>query len=223
MTTAMILAAGRGERMRPLTDTTPKPLLKIAGKPIIEYHIERLVAAGYEKIIINTHHLADQIHSYLGNGKQFNTHIEYSDEQPEALETGGGIFKALPKLGDDFFCVINGDIFCNHDLQPPTLEKNILAHLILVKNPLHNPSGDFGLEKGLITNNKEYTFSGIGWYHANLFTDCVAGKFPLAPLLREFIEKGKVSGNIHAGKWVDIGTPDRLLNLEKSVEHRKDT
>ena len=217
MTIAMILAAGRGERMRPLTDSTPKPLLKIAGKPIIEYHIERLVAAGYEKIIINTHYLADQIHTHLKSGEQFNIAIEYSNEQPEALETGGGIFQALPQLGDDFFCVINGDIFCDHDLKPPTFDTDMLAHLILVKNPQHNKNGDFGLDNALVTNKREYTFSGIGWYHPKLFSHCIAGKFPLAPILRRYADEHKISGKLHTGAWIDIGTPERLSQINQHL------
>lgn len=221
MTRAMILAAGRGERMRPLTDAIPKPLIKIAGKPLIEYHIERLVKAGYNKLIINTHHLAEQIHAHLGDGSKFNTLIEYSDEQPEALETGGGIFQALPKLGDEVFCVINGDIFCDHPLTTPRLEQAFIAHLVLVQNPSHNPNGDFGLDHGVINNLKTHTFSGIGWYNPKFFSACQNGKFPLAPLLKAFAQQGRISGEIHLGNWWDIGTPERLSEINQYLAQKK--
>jgi len=213
---AMILAAGRGERMRPLTDHTPKPLLPVLNRPLIEYHIERLTKAGYHDIVINTHHLGEQIRTHLGNGDRFKTTIHYSDEQPEALETGGGIFQALPYLGDDLFLVINGDIWCDHSLSPPKMNATDLTHLVLVDNPSHNRKGDFALQNNRISNDGDhcFTFSGIGWYRAALFSDCRAGRFSLAPLLMQAADNGQVSGEYHMGQWMDIGTPQRLTELE---------
>ena len=219
---AMILAAGRGERMRPLTDHTPKPLLPIHGKPLIEYHLERLREAGYQDIVINIHHLGEQIKTHLGDGHKLGLSIHYSIEQDEALETGGGIFQALPLLGDDTFLVINGDIWTECDLTPPDLSPSSLGHLILIDNPPHNPAGDFGLAEGLATNTLKpgYTFSGIGWYRPELFTDCHAGKFPLAPILREAIDKREISAQYCDRIWVDVGTVERLEEVEGLVDYR---
>jgi MurNAc alpha-1-phosphate uridylyltransferase len=213
---AMILAAGRGERMRPLTDHTPKPLLPVLGRPLIEYHIERLAQAGYHDLIINTHYLGEQLSAQLGNGERFNVRIQYSDEQPEALETGGGIFQALPLLGQETFLVINGDVWCNHLLTPPTMNKDDLAHLILVDNPPHNPNGDFNVLNHRVSNHPgdHLTFSGIGWYRPALFAGCRAGRFPLAPLLRQAANENQISGEYFKGQWIDIGTPQRLHELE---------
>ncbi len=217
---AMILAAGRGERMRPLTDTTPKPLLEAGGKRLIEYPLEKLSAAGYSTIVINTHHLGEQIRSFLGDGARYGVELRYLDEQPEALETGGGIFNALPWLGDDAFCVVNGDIYCDHDLKPPRLPRNVLAHLVLVPNPPHNPDGDFAIENGIITLDTpcKWTFSGIGWYRPALFRECSPGRFPLAPLLRKAAKRGRITGETYDGLWLDIGTPDRLRQLKARLE-----
>lgn len=217
---AMILAAGRGERMRPLTDHIPKPLLPVLHRPLIEYHIERLAQAGYRELIINTHHLGEQIRAHLGNGDRFNVSIHYSDEQPEALETGGGIFQALPLLGSDIFLVINADIWCNHSLSPPEMTKNQLAHLVLVDNPEHHPGGDFALHGNRVSNESghRFTFSGIGWYRAALFAGCHAGRFPLPPLLKRAMGRGQVSGEHFTGQWMDIGTPQRLAELESVLK-----
>jgi len=212
---AMILAAGRGERMRPLTDSTPKPLLRVNGKPLIEYHLERLKRAGYRQIVINTHHLGNQIQNHLGNGHRFGMEISYSPEAPEALETGGGIFQALPLLGEGPFLVINGDIWSECSLEPPDMPPDTLAHLILVPNPPHNPNGDFGLHQRALTNTLQpgYTFSGIGWYQTALFVGCQPGKFPLAPLLRKAIDKHRINGHLCTETWMDIGTPQRLQQI----------
>ena len=213
---AMILAAGRGERMRPLTDRRPKPLLPVLGKPLIEYHVERLRDAGYRDIVINLHHLGEQIRAHLGDGSRFGVEIRYSEEQPQRLETGGGIFKALPLLGDGPFLVINGDIWSDCDLSPRRLDDKALAHLVLVPNPEHNRGGDLGLENGWVTNApRSHTFSGIGWYRAALFADCRGGAFPLAPLLREATDQQLVSGEICTEKWMDIGTPERLDEIAR--------
>jgi len=221
---AMILAAGRGERMRPLTDHTPKPLLPAGGKPLIVWHIERLVAAGITDLVINHAHLGRQIEQSLGDGGQFGARISYSDEGI-ALETAGGIAFALHLLGEQPFAVINGDIYCDYDFSPlpgraATLaHSNDRAHLVLVENPAHNPQGDFGLQgQRVIDGAPKFTFSGIGLYKPVLFADIPRGsKAPLAPLLREQIARGQVSGEYHDGTWLDIGTPERLAELDKRL------
>lgn len=211
---AMILAAGRGERMRPLTDHTPKPLLMAGGRPLIEHHLLRLAQAGYHHIVINLAHLGEQIQAHLGDGKRFGLRIRYSPEG-EALETGGGIRRALPLLGDETFLVINGDVWCDHPLKPPHLAKHDLAHLVLVDNPPHHPNGDFALVHGRVHSEgaPRLTFSGIGWYRPALFADHAEGRFPLAPLLRAAMAEERVSGEHHHGHWLDVGTPDRLTQL----------
>lgn len=223
----MILAAGYGSRMRPLTDITPKPLLKIGGIPLIIWHIERLAHDGFKDIVINIAHLGYQIPKALGDGKEWGVNISYSDEQDEgALESAGGIVKALPLLGDEPFLVVNGDIWCDYDFEyNKILPKNILAHLILVPNPEHNLEGDFALVDGLVIDTKAYTFSGIGYYSQKLFAGVPYGKSALAPLLRAGIKEGKVTGELYGGEWKDIGTPERLklLNtqLGKSILNKK--
>jgi len=214
----MILAAGRGERMRPLTDCTPKPLLPVAGRPLIEYHIEALVKAGFKELVINHAHLGEQIEVALGDGQRWGINILYSPELAGALETGGGIFNALPLLGDAPFVVINGDVWTDYDLNHLAIPKHKLAHLVLVNNPEHHPDGDFSLSKdGLCSDDgKRLTFSGIGVYQSALFADCQSGSFPLAPILKRAMAQGKVSGEYYAGKWVDVGTPQRLDELNRT-------
>jgi MurNAc alpha-1-phosphate uridylyltransferase len=220
----MILAAGRGERMRPLTDHTPKPLLQAGGKPLIAWHIERLVRAGITELVINHAHLGTQIEQTLGGGSRFGATIRYSDEG-SALETAGGIAFALPLLGDEPFVVVNGDIYCDYDfmrlstLAEQMKSSQISAHLVLVKNPEHHPAGDFGLQAAHVTNAEpKLTFSGIGLYRPELFAHISRGtKAPLAPLLREQIALGKVSGEHHRGIWIDVGTPQRLDELDKQL------
>jgi len=211
----MILAAGRGERMRPLTDHTPKPLLPVAGKPLIEHHIERLAESGFQEVVINHAWLGEQIEEALGDGSRWNLSIQYSAEG-KALETGGGLFRALPLLSDPFL-VINGDVWCDCDFSALTINSQDLAHLLLVKNPEHNPEGDFALHENRLSTNgpAQYTFSGIGIYRKQLFEGCVDGKFPLAPLLRKAMESGKVGGELHAGHWIDVGTQERMQQVEK--------
>ena len=215
---AMILAAGRGERMRPLTDQVPKPLLEAGGKPLIVHHIERLVAAGFRELIINHGHLGEQLVAALGDGARWGAQIQYSPEAP-ALETGGGIFRALPYLGPGPFLVINGDIWTDMDFAGLRLASGQLAHLILVDNPPHHPLGDFALADGLVQAQGEprLTFSGIGLYHPDLFRDCQPGPFPLAPLLRTAMTRSRVTGEHHAGIWLDIGTPERLRALDAGL------
>lgn len=215
----MILAAGRGNRMRPLTDHTPKPLLEAAGKPLIVYHIERLAAAGIRDLVINHAHLGDRIEAALGDGSNFGVNIRYSAEA-QALETGGGIFKALPLLGSTPFLVINGDVWSDYVLADLSLVDGDLAHLVLVDNPPHHPIGDFALVNGRVhpEGSLRYTFSGIGIYHPMLFKDCADGAFPLAPLLRKAMLAGRVGGRQHTGRWFDIGTPERLAELDHLLE-----
>ncbi|MEJ1353060.1 MAG: nucleotidyltransferase family protein [Candidatus Sedimenticola sp. (ex Thyasira tokunagai)] len=213
---AMILAAGRGERMRPLTDHIPKPLLPVAGKPLIEYHIAALAAAGIRRIVVNHSHLGDQVETFLGTGECWGVEILFSPEPPGALETGGGIFNALPLLGSGPFLVINGDVWCDYDLSQAACPAGRLAHLVLVNNPEHHPEGDFCLDRGVVSEGEAgcFTFSGIGIYRAELFSDSEPGAFPLAPLLRRTMGRGLVSGELHVGSWIDVGTPERLAMLE---------
>ena len=218
---AMILAAGRGERMRPLTDHIPKPLLMAGGKPLIVWHIERLVHAGITDLVINHAHLGAQIEQALGNGSRFGATIRYSDEGT-ALETAGGIAFALDMLGDEIFAVVNGDIYCDYEFSHlPAVAAQMqrdqgTVHLVLVNNPPHHPNGDFGMNGKRVTDiAPRFTFSGIGLYRAELFAHIPRGtKAPLAPLLRAQIALGKVSGELHAGRWVDVGTPQRLEELD---------
>ena len=213
---AMILAAGRGERLRPHTDITPKPLIQVGQHRLIEYHLHNLASAGINQVVINVSWLADQIRETLGDGSYYGLEIIYSDEGDEALETAGGIINALPYLGDDPFIVINGDIWCDYDLarlKNRRIEKE--AHLLLVRNPEHNAQGDFALEDGLIRNNGEQklTFSGIGVYTPGFFQGSTPGKKALGPMLRKKSELNQVSGEFYSGQWVDIGTIERLAQL----------
>lgn len=215
----MVLAAGRGERMRPLTDTTPKPLLEIGGKPIIAHLIEQLVAAGYRGLVINHSHLGHKIEAALGDGRQFGARIAYSPEPGGGLETAGGIFRALPLIDTDPFVVVNGDIWT--DFQFARLPRMLagLAHLVLIPNPSHHPNGDFHLTNGAVKPRgpRMLTFSGIGVYRRALFAGCQPGKFPLAPLLLAAMERDAVSGECHEGRWVDVGTPERLIALDREL------
>jgi MurNAc alpha-1-phosphate uridylyltransferase len=218
---AMILAAGRGERMRPLTDHTPKPLLQAGGKPLIVHHIERLAAAGLRELVINHAHLGGQIEAALGDGTDLGVRIRYSPEG-KALETGGGIFRALPLLGPDPFIVVNGDVWTDVAFSALTIASGDLAHLVLVDNPPHHPGGDFALRDGRILpdgpdGTPRLTFSGVGIYRPELFAGCTPGAFPLAPLLRSAISRGLVGGTRHRGTWIDIGTPERLADLDRAI------
>jgi MurNAc alpha-1-phosphate uridylyltransferase len=221
---AMILAAGLGTRMRPLTNYTPKPLLLVGNKPLIEWQIDRLVAAGISEIIINIAHLGWQLPETLGNGERWGIQIRYSDEQKEgALETAGGIIKALKLLGTQPFLVVNGDIWCDFDFKGLSLKANNLAHLVLVPNPPHHPQGDFGLVNERVLNQSTsplYTFSGIGLYSPMLFANLPQGKRPLAPLLRAAMSQNRVSGQLYQGDWRDIGTPERLHELDEELTVR---
>ena len=218
----MILAAGLGTRMKPLTDHTPKPLLKVGGIPLIVWHIERLAHDGFKEIVINVAHLGDKMKEALGDGSTWGVEISYSDEQEEGcLESAGGIIKALPLLGDETFLVVNGDIFTDYEfLEHRKLADGILAHLILIPNPDHNPEGDFALQNNKIVDNKQYTFSGIGYYSSRLFDGIPYGKSSTIPLLRAAMKEGKVTGELFEGEWQDIGTPQRLEDLNAQLFNR---
>ena len=208
----MILAAGRGERMRPLTDTVPKPLLEVQGKPLIVHHLEALTRAGFTGIVVNLSWLGNQIRDFLGDGSEFNLAIEYSDE-PEALETAGGIQQALPLLGERFI-TINADIFTDYDFAR-LRQSDSMAHLVLVENPRHNPDGDFSLADSTLGNgaSPRYTFSGIAQFHSSFFEELTPGKQALAPLLRVAASQQQVTAELFRGSWTDIGTLERLQVL----------
>lgn len=213
---AMILAAGKGERMRPLTLTRPKPLIEVNGRPLIEHHIQALAAAGITDLVINHAWLGDQLEAVLGDGSRLGVSIRFSAEG-EPLETGGGIFRALPLLGSEPFMLINGDIRTDVDFAALALPAGCLAHLVLVDNPVHHPTGDFGLVEGRITleASEKLTYSGIAVLHPQLFSDCTAGAFKLVDVLRPAIVAGQVSGQRLAGRWVDVGTLERLAEAEQ--------
>lgn len=214
----MILAAGRGERLRPLTDETPKPLVEVGGKPLIEHHITGLADAGFRELVINLAHLGDQIEAALGSGSRFGVNIAYSREPEGALETGGGIVQALNLLGNGPFAVVNGDIFSDYPFSRLRAVKCEHAHLVLVPNPGHNPKGDFSLEGARIRNTGEHmgTFSGIAVYHPRFFAGCEPDRFSVVPLLRKAIEQRVVTGEWYRGLWSDVGSPERLQEVQKA-------
>ena len=222
---AMILAAGRGERMRPLTDHCPKPLLPAAGKPLIVYHLERLAAAGIKDIVINHAHLGEQLVSRLSNGSEWDLSITWSPEPVGALETAGGIYQALQHLDDGSdapFLVINGDIYCDWPIAQVTMRETDLAHLVLVNNPPQHPTGDFTLQNNRVSDKTDdvpaLTFAGIGFYRPSLFKVLTLGTpAKLAPLLRAAMTDQRVSGEHHTGRWEDVGTPDRLAALDAEL------
>jgi MurNAc alpha-1-phosphate uridylyltransferase len=220
---AMLLAAGRGERMRPLTDACPKPLLPVAGKPLVQWHLERLAAAGFTEVVINLSWLGEQIAAALGDGARHGVHIQYSREPWPALETGGGIFNALPLLGSGPFLLVNGDVHTDVDLARLSLAPGDLGQLVLVPNPDHNPRGDFWLdEAGRIlpqpaAGASRLTYSGIAVLSPDLFAGAAAGRFPLLPLLQRALEAGRLGGQRHAGRWIDVGTPERLASLDAEL------
>ncbi len=221
---AMILAAGRGERMRPLSDTLPKPLLEVAGKPLIVYHIERLVRTGVTELVINHAWLGEKIEQTLGDGSAYGAHITYSFE-PHALETAGGIKQALPLLGTGEFLLVNSDIWCDFDFSAllNTPLDGDLGCLVLVDNPAHKREGDFSLRGDRIRprgddNTNGLTYAGIARFSAALFADTTAGKAPLLPLLNAAIDRNLLAGMYHAGDWLDVGTPARLQALRDSIE-----
>lgn len=210
--------------MRPLTDTTPKPLLHVGGQALIEYHLAALRDAGINEIVINHAWLGEQITQYLGDGSRYGVQIQYSDESAGALETAGGIVKALPLLGEGPFIVVNGDIFTDYDYTNMPQQLDGLAHLVMVDNPLQHPCGDFVLREGCLLAEGEprLTFSGIGLYDPKLFSACAPGALPLAPILREAMARNEVSGEHYTGQWLDIGTPERLTELDASLRADRD-
>lgn len=217
----MILAAGRGERMRPLTDHTPKPLLVAGGKPLIVWHLERLAAAGFREIVINHAHLGEQIEAALGDGSQWKLHIQYSPEPPGALETAGGIATALPLLGDESFLVVNGDVYCDWDFNRARALTAATAHLVMVANPSHHAAGDFSLdgERVIYANSEQtLTYAGVGVFSPSFFANIKLGTvMKLRPLLDDAIRLGTLTGERFAGRWVDVGTPQRLAELDAEL------
>ncbi len=219
---AMILAAGKGERLRPLTLHTPKPLVRAAGVPLIEYHVRALAQAGFAELVVNHAWLGQQIEDYLADGARFGVRIRYSAEG-EPLETGGGIQRALPLLGEQPFVVVNGDIWTDFDFTALRQPLSGLAHLVLVDNPAHHPQGDFCLLDGRVSEAdaaSKLTYSGMAVLHPALFRECTAGAFKLAPLLRQAMASGQVTGEHYRGRWVDVGTHERLAEVEQLLGAR---
>jgi MurNAc alpha-1-phosphate uridylyltransferase len=215
---AMILAAGRGERLRPLTDSIPKPLLQVGGHSLIEHHLLGLANAGFREVVINLAHLSDMIRETLGDGSKWGLHIHYSQEPEGALDTGGGIQQALPLLGDTPFAVINGDVYSSYPLARLRAIKCNHAHLILVPNPPHNLNGDFALQGGYVSKDTQddaakLTFSGISVYHPRFFTAVTSGRFSVVPMLKEAMTTQNVTGEIYRGNWHDIGTLERYESV----------
>jgi len=216
---AMILAAGRGERLRPLTDSTPKPLIQVGGHTLIEHHLQKLAQAGFREVVINLAHLGDMIREALGDGSKWGLNIHYSQEPEGALDTGGGIFQALPMLGDSPFAVINGDVYSDYPLARLRAIKCSHAHLVLVPNPEHNPAGDFLLRGGYVSKDAgsddmtRHTFSGISVYHPRFFDAAPEGRFSVVPMLFSATELNQVTGEIYRGNWHDIGSLERLEKL----------
>lgn len=216
---AMILAAGRGERMRPLTDDCPKPLLTVGGRPLLERHLEALAAAGFDEVVINLAWLGERIRAHVGDGARWGLRVRYSDEGERGLETAGGIVRALGLLGGAPFAVVNGDVLTDFPFARLALPRGHLAHLVLVDNPPQHPGGDFGLDGDRVVTEggRRLTFAGIGVYDPALFAGVADGPAPLAPLLRTAAATGRVSGERHAGLWHDIGTPARLAEIEAEL------
>jgi N-acetyl-alpha-D-muramate 1-phosphate uridylyltransferase len=213
---AMLLAAGRGERMRPLTDQTPKPLLHVRGKPLIVYHLEQLARDGVREVVINLAWLGARIRAELGDGSTWGLSIRYSDEGARALETGGGIFKALPWLSGEPFLVVNADVYTDFDFATLQIADDAWAQLLLVPNPPHHAEGDFALEQGRVVaqGTPRWTYAGIGVFRPELFRGCQPGRFALLPLLQRAIAARRLQGEIYSGQWTDVGTAERLAALQ---------
>jgi MurNAc alpha-1-phosphate uridylyltransferase len=212
---AMVLAAGLGTRMRPLTEDVPKPLLPAGGRPLLEHQLRALAHAGVRRIVINHSRQGEKNEAALGDGSAFGVHIDYSPEGEVPLDTGGGIRRALPLLGSAPFIVVNGDVWTDFDYAALPQRPAASAHLVLVPNPAHHPRGDFALERDRVREEGALlTYSGIGVFAPELFGDSPDGAFPLAPLLRRAIRAGRVTGQLHAGRWIDVGTPERLRELD---------
>jgi MurNAc alpha-1-phosphate uridylyltransferase len=217
---AMILAAGRGERLRPLTDTLPKPMISVGGKTLIEYHLENLATAGFREIVINLSHHGEMIRDALGDGLRWGVNLHYSEEPPGALDTGGGIEKALPMLGEAPFAVLNGDVYSHYPLARLRAVKCDHAHLVMVANPPHNPQGDFVLQGGHVkeTGQPKWTFSGISVYNPRFFSPASGGRYSVVPKLKAAMALQRVTGEVFKGTWHDIGTLERLETLREQLE-----
>ena len=211
---AMILAAGRGERLRPVTDTTPKALVEIQGQSLLERHLDAVKAAGVETVVINLGWLGEQVAERVGSGARYGLSIVYSPEGEDILETGGGIHRALPLLGDDPFLVVNADVYTDMNL-PTVLDEDADGHLVLVPKPAHQEHGDFNLVGGRVANSESpsLTFSGVALYRPGFFADCTPGRFPLAPMLRRAADASRLTGSVYEGTWEDVGTIERLEEL----------
>lgn len=216
---AMILAAGRGERLRPLTDEIPKSLVEVRGQSLLERHLENVRSAGINTVVINLGWLGDMIVERIGSGSQYGLEVGYSQEGDDILETGGGIHKALPMLGDEPFLVVNADIYTDMPVPGIELGDEHLGHLVMVPTPEYRDHGDFDINAGLIRNGKHaaHTFSGVAIYRPEFFDGCEAGRFPLAPMLRETADRGQLTGSLYEGLWADVGTPQRLAALEAGL------
>ena len=216
----MLLAAGRGERMRPLTDDCPKPLLEVGGRPLIAWHLQALAAAGLREVVINLSWLGSRLRAALGDGDRYGVRIAYSEEGEPPLETGGGIHRALPLLGAGPFLLVNGDVFTDIDFAALRLPSGSLAHLVLVPNPPHHERGDFCLADGRVgtAGGERLTYSGVAVLHPDLFTGAVAGRFPLLPWLLRASAAGRLTGQRHGGYWLDVGTPQRLEELGQHLK-----
>lgn len=214
---AMILAAGRGERLRPLTETTPKALVEVRGRSLLERHLDRLAAAGIDTVVINLGWLGDLIAGRIGSGQAYGLTVIYSPEGDDILETGGGIHRALPLLGPDPFLVVNADIYTDVPLPPAGLADTDLGHLVLVPRPAHKERGDFDLRDGRICESDDaaYTFTGVAVYRPEFFARCEPGRFPLAPMLKAAARAGQLAGSVYGGTWEDVGTPERLADLNR--------
>lgn len=211
----MILAAGRGERLRPLTDKIPKSLVEVHGESLLERHLENVRSAGIETVVINLGWLGEQIVERVGSGERYGLEVIYSQEGDDILETGGGIHKALPELGTDPFLVVNADIYTDMPVPDRQLRDNDLGHLVMVSTPEYRERGDFDIDQGLIRNGQSpaHTFSGVAIYRPEFFDGCEAGRFPLAPMLHEAADRGRLTGSLYEGLWADVGTPERLAAL----------
>ena len=214
---AMILAAGRGERLRPITETTPKALVEVQGKSLIERHLDNLGSAGVERVVVNLGWLGEQIVERVGSGEAYGLNVVYSNEGDDILETGGGIHRALPLLGSEPFLVVNADVFTDMPVPSAPMVEGDVAHLFLVPTPVHKATGDFDLRVGRVIAgaNPEFTFSGIALYRPQFFADCEPGRFPLAPMLKEAAHTGRLGGSLYHGVWEDVGTPERLEKLNR--------
>jgi MurNAc alpha-1-phosphate uridylyltransferase len=216
---AMILAAGRGERLRPLTDEIPKALVEVAGKSLLEHHLERVRAAGIESVVINLGWHGERIAERIGSGERYGLEVIYSDEGEHILETGGGIYKALPSLGANPFLVINADIYTDMPVPDIELAADRLGHLVLVPTPDYSEHGDFGLVDGLIrrVDTPDYTYAGLAVYRPEFFAGCEPGRFSIVPFMFAAADAGRLAGSVYTGMWADVGTPERLAALREKI------